>query len=175
MKRIFLIITVLCYASLMQAQKTDPIDEFFNRYSERDGYTIVTISSKLLGLFAGKNETSEDDDLINRLTSIKILSVEDSSLNSKINFYNELKAKIDLSAYEELMDVKEGQNTTKFLIKQKGDIISDLILISGGPDGNTLISIKGDLDLKSLSELSVGTGIDELKDLEKIDDQKQKK
>ncbi len=73
---------------------------------------------------------------------------------------------MDLSAYEELMSVKEGRNTTKFLIKQKGDIISELIMISGGPSDNTLISIRGDLDLKSLSELSKETGIDELKGLE---------
>jgi hypothetical protein len=174
MKRIFLIIAAICITSLMQAQRTDPIDEFFDRYSERDGFTTVTISGKLLGLFAGKNENREGSDIINRLTSIKILSVDDSLMNNRINFYNELRGKIDLSAYEELMDVKEGKNTTKFLIKQKGDNISDLILISGGPNGNTLISIKGNLDLKSLSELSEGTGIDELKDLEKIDDQKRK-
>jgi hypothetical protein len=66
------------------------------------------------------------------------------------------------------MVVKEGPDVTKFLVKQKGDIISELLVITGGPGDNTLISIKGDLDLKSLSELSNETGIDELKDLEKI-------
>ena len=39
-------------------------------------------------------------------------------------------------------------------------------MISGGPSDNTLVSIRGDLDLKSLSELSKDTGIDELKSLE---------
>jgi hypothetical protein len=66
------------------------------------------------------------------------------------------------------MVVKEGPDVTKFLVRQKGDIISELLMITGGPGNNTLISIKGDLDLKSLSELSEDTGIDELKDLEKI-------
>jgi hypothetical protein len=32
-----------------------------------------------------------------------------------------------------------------------------------------LISIKGDLDLKTISELSKSTGIEELKDLDKIE------
>ena len=30
-----------------------------------------------------------------------------------------------------------------FLIKQKGDIISDYLVVTGGPGDNTLISIKG--------------------------------
>lgn len=174
MKRIFLITTALIITTLLQAQKADPVDDFFNRYSERDGFTLVTISGKLLNLFSGKNEKKEGSDVINRLTSIRILSVNDSILNLSLNFYNELSKKLDLSAYEELMNVKEGQNTTKFLIRQKGDVISELLMLSGGPNDNTVISIKGDLDLKSLSELSEDTGIDELRNLERIDSEKPK-
>ena len=70
------------------------------------------------------------------------------------------------------MDVKEGQDVTKFLIRQQGERISELLVISGGPGDNTLISIRGVLDLKSLSELSEGTGIKELKELEKVEGEK---
>ncbi len=52
------------------------------------------------------------------------------------------------------MVVREGNDITKFLIQQKGDIISELLIITGDPGDNTLISIRGDLDLKSISELS---------------------
>ena len=172
MKKLILFSTALCMVTLLNAQ-TNAIDEFFDKYSEKDGYTTVTISSKLLSLFAGKRATGEGSDIINRLTSIRILSVEDSILNQSVNFYKELTKKLDISAYEELMVVKEGPDVTKFLIKQKGDIISELLMITGGPGNNTLISIKGDLDMKSLSELSKDTGIDELKDLEKIEKKNQ--
>ena len=168
MKRLILFSTVLCMVTLLNAQ-TSAIDEFFDKYSGKDGFTIVTISGKLLSLFTGKNANAEGSNIINRLTSIKILSVEDSLLNQSVNFYKELSKKLDLSVYEELMVVREGSDATLFFIKQKGDIISELLMITGGPGNNTLISIKGDLDLRSLSELSDQTGIDELKDLEKIE------
>ena len=61
------------------------------------------------------------------------------------------------------------KNTTKFLTIQKGDIIKELLVITGGPSGNSLISIKGDLNLKSLSELSKNAGIQELEKLEDVD------
>ena len=166
MKKIILFITALCIGALLNAQ-TSAIDDIFEKYSERDGFTTVTISGKLLSLFAGKK--SEGSDIINKLTSIRVLSVEDSLLNQSINFQKEISKKFDFSGYDELMVVKEGPDATMFLTRQKGDIISELLVITGGPGGNTLISIKGDLDLKSLSELSKDTGIDELKDLENVD------
>jgi hypothetical protein len=156
----------------VQAQ-TNAIDEMFDRYSEKEGFTTIYISSKLLGLFAPKDDKSGDkNNIVSRLKSIRILSVDDSLLNNSVNFYKELSKKLDFSTYEELMVVRQGNDITKFLIQQKGDVISELLVITGGPGDNTLISIKGDLDLKTISGLSKDTGIDELKDLDKIDRKK---
>ena len=67
------------------------------------------------------------------------------------------------------MVVKEGRDITKFLIREKGDVISELLVISGGPGGNSVISIKGAFNLKNISDLSKEIGIEELKDLEGVD------
>lgn len=169
MKKIFLSFTALCLALIMQAQ-SNPVDEMFNKYSEKQGFTVVSISSKMLGLFANKDAANKDtDDIISRLKSIKILSVEDSLLNKNLNFYTELSKKLDLSVYEELMVVKSGPDMTKFLIKQSGKVITELLVIIGGPGGNSLISIKGDLNLKNISDLSKSLDMQELKSLDKID------
>jgi hypothetical protein len=169
MKKLILFSTAICLVTILQAQ-SNAIDEMFDKYSEREGFTTVYISSKLLGLFAGHNtENNEGTDIIKRLKSIRILTVEDSLLNNSVNFYKELTKKLDLSVYEELMVIKEGSDVTKFLIQQKGDVISELLVITGGPGDNTLISIKGDLDMKMIQDLSKSTGIDELKDLEKLE------
>jgi hypothetical protein len=169
MKKLFLIFTGLFLALSAQAQ-INPIDEMFNKYSEKDGFTVVTISSRMFSMFANLDTENKDaDDILQRLKSIRILSVEDSLLNQNINFYTELSRKLDMSVYEELMVVKEGKDITKFLIREKGNIISELLVITGGPGGNSLISIKGDLSLKNISDLSKNSGIQELKNLEKID------
>ena len=171
MKKIFFTCTALFITLAMQAQ-TGAIDRLFDKYADREGFTTITISGKLLGLFAGSEVRSDTENVINRLSSIKILSVDDPALMSSVNFYKELGGKSGFAGYEELMDVKEGQDVTKFLIRQQGERISELLVISGDPGDNTLISIRGDLDLKSLSELSEGTGIKELKELEKVEGEK---
>ncbi len=169
MKKIFLSFTALCLTLMMQAQ-SGPVEEMFNKYSEKPGFTVVSISSKMFSMFANKDTEKKDaDEIINRLKSIKILSVEDSLLNKNLNFYSELSKKLDLSVYEELMVVKEGPDITKFLIKQTGNTISELLVITGGPGGNSLISIKGDLNLKNISDLSKSLDMQELKSLDKIE------
>ena len=168
MKKFFLSFTALCLTMMLQAQ-TNPVDEMFNKYSEKQGFTVVSISSKMFSLFANKDPENKDaDNVINKLKSIKILSVEDSLMNKNLNFYSELSKKLDLSVYEELMVIKEGPDITKFLIKQNGNLISELLVVKGGPGGNSLISIKGELNLKNISDMSKSLDMQELKSLDKI-------
>lgn len=169
MKKLILFITLIFLTLMMQAQ-SNPVDDMFNKYSEKPGFTVVSISGKMFSMFSDQNEEKKDaDNVIGKLKSIRILSVEDSLLNKNLNFYTELSKKLDLSVYEELMLVKEGPDITRFLIKQKGNVISELLVITGGPGGNSLISIKGDLNLKNISDLSKNVGIDELKSLDKME------
>lgn len=174
MKKLFISLSAICFAAMLNAQ-SGPIDEMFDKYSEKEGFTVVSISSKMFSMLSGQDDKErEAGDIINRLKSIRILSVEDSLLNRNLNFYSELSRKLDLSDYEELMVVREGPDITKFLIRQKGDMISELLVITGGPGGNSLISIKGDLNLKSISELSRNVGIQELENLDELDKKPQK-
>ena len=169
MRHFILTFLALGLTVIINAQKS-PVDELFNKYSEREGFTIVSISGKMFNMFSDHEKSSSDEDkLVSNLKSIRILSVGDSALNESINFYKELDKKLDMSVYEELMVVKEGPDITKFLIIQKSDMIIELLVITGGPGGNSLISIKGEMNLKSLSDLSKNAGIQELEKLENVE------
>ena len=99
MKKLYLSIVLICLVTLIKAQ-SNPVDEMFDKYSEKPGFTVVSISSKMFSMFAGAEEADKDaDDIISKLKSIKILSVEDSLLNKNLNFYTELSKKLDLSVY----------------------------------------------------------------------------
>lgn len=172
MKKLLLSLTALCLVIIVQAQ-INPVDELFNKYSEKEGFTVVYMSGKMFSMFSELDSDNADaDKVISRLNSIRILSVEDSLLNKNLNFYSELGKKLDFSVYEELMVVKEGRDITKFFIKQRGNMISELLVISGGPGSNSLISIRGEFNLKNISDLSKNIGIEELNALEDVDEKK---
>ena len=49
MKKIILSITFICLTVLIKAQG-NAVDDMFNKYAEKPGFTVVSISSKMLGL-----------------------------------------------------------------------------------------------------------------------------
>ncbi len=175
MKRIILLLlTAICLSAFLRAQ-TGAIDEMFKKYSGRDGFTVVTISGKMFSMIANLDRDNESaDNIINNLNSIQILTVEDSLLNQDINFYTELSKKLNLNVYEEMMGVKEGRDMTKFLIRSNEDKITELLIITGGPGGNSLISIRGNLSMKNISDLSKSMDIKQLEEFEKMNKKKPK-
>ena len=169
MKRTLLVFTAIMVCQAINAQ-TNPIDELFDKYSEKEGFTSVYISGKMLNMLAGMEAKSgKTDNIMLRLNSIRILSEDDSLSTGTVNFYQELRKKLDFSVYEELMVVREGPDVTKFLVRQNGDRVSELLMITGGREGNTIISIRGDINFKELSNLSKTIGIEELEQLEGIE------
>jgi len=167
-----LFITLLLSITLLGSGQDNPIDALFDKYSGQEGITTIFISSKMFSMIARADlDDDEMQDLMKRLKSIRIMTVSDSLLDKKLNFYKELGKKLDYSKYEELMVVKEGGTDLNFLIKEKGERIEELLMIGGGSGSNILISIKGDLNLSNISDISKSIGIEELEDIDK----KQKK
>ena len=173
MKKSFFFLVLHCLTVLTMAQ-SNAVDEMFRKYSEKEGFSLITISKTMFSMLANIDSDNEDaDNIIKNLRSIQILTVQDSLLNMNLNFYNELSKTSDLSVYEELMVVKEGRDVTKFLIRENGDRITELLVISGGPGGNSLISIKGNLSMKNISDLSRSMKMEELNGLENIEKNQQ--
>ena len=162
---------ILIMISLSAFAQKDPVDKLFEKYSGKDGFTTVLISSKMFSIFSDM-ETGDDEinKMISNIESIKILATEDESLiDPDINFYKEIMDELSLDEYEELMVVKEKDQDVKFLVKEKEDVIVELLLVIGGKENNALISIRGIIDLKSISRLSKSMNIEGLEKLEEID------
>ncbi|MFO7574446.1 MAG: DUF4252 domain-containing protein [Bacteroidales bacterium] len=169
MKRTVLFMMIVLTVAMTANAQRSPIDDLFEKYSGKDGITTVYISGRMLKLFSDlSQEEQEVNDLVGRLTAIRILSIDDPVINKTVNLYNELGGSNYFRDYEELMVIREGADIVKFMIKESGNRISELIMVSGG-ESNALISIRGDIDLKSISALSKSMGIEQLENLEKID------
>ncbi len=156
MKRIFITL-VLLIPLMVMAQDGSPIDKLFNKYANKEGFTTVNISGKLLS-FASKLDESKSDEasMLEKISGIRILSVEDKELNKGLNFYKELDADgfFKNNKYESLMEVTDKDQVVRFYGRsgEKGKL-SELLLIVGGND-NTLISIRGVINPDDISKLT---------------------
>lgn len=170
--RIFFYAFILIMTSLNAFAQRNPVDKLFEKYGGKDGFTTVLISSKMFSMFsdieAGDDEFNK---MVSNIESIKILTTEDESLlDPDINFYEEIMNELSIDEYEELMVVKEKDQDIKFLVKEKEEKIVELLLVIGGERNNALISIRGIIDLKSISRLSKSLNVQGLDELERIDE-----
>jgi hypothetical protein len=84
-----------------------------------------------------------------------------------VNFASELLPGLRRNGYEELMTVKEPDGQVFFMIREAGGRIAELVMVTGG-GGSSVVSIQGDLDLRTIASLSESMGIGDLEKLENV-------
>lgn len=168
MKKLVLFI-ILSALSLSAFCQKSPVDELFERYDGKDGFTSVYISSKMFSLLARLDtEDADFQNLVTRIKSIRILSIDSAKNVSGLNFSRELLPKLNRTGFEELMTVREENGEVQFMIREVGGKIAELVMVTGGR-GSSVVSIRGDLDLKTIASLSDSMGIEELEGLDKVE------
>ena len=184
MKKLVLIlaIAILPVASFAQS--------IFDNYEDMDGVTSVVVNQNMFKLLSKIDVETNDKEaqdyinLIENLTSLKVLSTGDEGISAKMKA--EVTSYLKKSNLQELMRVKDGEQTVKFYIKEgkDEDHVSELLMFITGlkevtKDSNVtingqkrefetvLLTLTGDIDLKQISKLTNKMDIPGGKQLEK--------
>jgi hypothetical protein len=161
MKKLVLILAVILPLAVF-AQKS-PVDKLFEKYANKQGFTTVNISGKLLG-FASQMDTGDEEvsEMLSQLSGVRILSVDNSELAGSPDFFKELNNDgfFDNNEFEVLMEVTEADEVVRFLARDAGNgKFSDLILVVGG-DESALISISGIIDPQNIGKITRAVNVD---------------
>jgi hypothetical protein len=164
MKRILLSVIIAICATALYGQK-DALDDFFNSYSDKEGYTFITINGNLFGLLKNLDDDADLSDLDRKITSIRIVSKEGGSAFNGPDFYADLKGIIRRGGYEELMKVKNPDENLLFLVRTDRDVIKELLLVASG-DSETVIQVKGNFTQDDVERFTQEEGLARLEMLE---------
>lgn len=124
----------------------------FEKYAEKDGVTSVYISKKMFQLMPSMETAGLN--LINmkgKIESLQVLSCENESLQEQMrkDFSGIIR-----KDHEELMRVRDGDSKITFYIKQKGDLINELIMLSDEAKEFTVIQLLGRFTLQDIQEIT---------------------
>lgn len=170
--------TLICGALLLlmtlglSAQKS-PVDRVFDKYSGKEGFTTVYISSFMFNLMSSIDSDDPEYDEFKKatkgITSLRILT--DDGANT--NFAAELIEMLPRKEYQEIMVVKDDSEEVLFLAREEGGIITEFLLIVSSDDGDdALIAFTGEIDLASISSIAQGMDMPGLENLEEMDENK---
>jgi len=154
MKRVVLFILVVAFPAFMMAQNS-AVDKLFAKYKGKQGITTVNISPELFQMVnaMGIEELDEQDFPLDKIASIKILTIEDEEGYEDVNFYDEIKKDLDVDDFAEVMTVDDGGEVVRMWMKVDQNTVSEFLLIVGGDD-NVLIYITGNFNMNDLEELA---------------------
>jgi len=124
-------------------------DKVFNLYAEKEGVSTFNLSGSIFTELLQEGKENKDC----KIASIKILTVDDSTLNANLNFYKQIVPHLNKKEYEQLIITKNAGQDFVILIKKEKEKIAEAIIVSGGHK-NSLIYIKGSLSLSNLQKVS---------------------
>jgi len=150
MKKLSLLIVLIITAAMAYGQKS--IDDLFDRYAGKDGFTTVTVNGGLLKLARLLGDKDDENSFPLHITEIRVLAQEDKTMNVG-NFYNNVIDDIDLKNYDEFMRVKNSNENLRMLVRSEGDRFKEFLLIAGGED-NAVIQIKGNMTYEEAKKFS---------------------
>jgi hypothetical protein len=150
MKKLLGIIVLTITATFLYGQKS--IDDLFEKYAGKDGFTTVTIDGSLLKLGHWFIDNDDNESLPVNITEIRILAQEKDHIKVE-NFYNYVINDIDLKNYDEFMRIKNSDQDMRMLVRSSGDKFKEFLLIAGGED-NAVIQIKGNMTFAEAKRFS---------------------
>ena len=137
-------------ATMAYGQKS--IDDLFERYAGKDGFTTVTVNGGLLKLARLLGDKDDENSFPLHITQIRVLAQEDKTMNVG-NFYSKVIDDIDLRNYDEFMRIKNSNENLRMLVRSEGDRFKEFLLIAGGED-NAVIQVKGNMTYEEAKKFS---------------------
>ncbi|MCP4550668.1 MAG: DUF4252 domain-containing protein [Bacteroidetes bacterium] len=166
-------LALIVFPLILNAQNSS-IDNLFDKYSGEDGFTSINISKSMFAFFA-KLEGIQDDDfnemqeVIDNLNGLKIISCDSHDSQLLEEFRKGVNRTLRDEDFEELMVMKEHTQEVKFMIRNKGDDIIELLLVASEDEEVVVISFFGLIDLQAISKLSQSVKIDGMDHLQGLD------
>jgi hypothetical protein len=171
MKRIFIGGMLIMFTLLTMGQ-TSAVDKVFDKYSGKEGYTTVYISSFMFNMLNSLETDDPEFDEFKKATSgIKSIKILTQEGGNSVAFGAELLEMLPRSEYQEMMVVKDQDEDVLFLAREEGGKITEFLLIVSSGDGeDVLIAIQGDIDLESIASIAAGLDMPGFENLEDLED-----
>jgi len=149
----------------------------FDKYEDLEGVTSVVINQKMfkmiatMGIDLEDEETQEYVDMAKNITGFKVFTTGDEKISADMN--STVKSYLKKSSLEELMRIKDGDQTVFFYVKEGKDEnhVKELLMFVNGLKEMTkgenitingkkreietvVLSLTGDIDLRQISKLT---------------------
>ena len=141
------------------------IQHFYDKYKSMEQVQDIKLQGWVLELASEFSDEALGEQLLRKITQLRVLVMEAGNLVSPTE-YRSLLRDVKRASFEELIKVKEEGQHVDLLIRERGDTITDVLVVISGTDGFVLLSLEGALKFSDLNDLNIDVrGADQFKKL----------
>jgi len=140
----------------------DPIIKIFNKYEDREGVESITISPALLRLMKNGNNDKKTQELISKITGLRILTLNDGADGKGRANREALTAELQAVVkkdFEEIMKVRSSGERIELYVRHKPnckDCRSALLFITSETKSLTVMHLAGTIDKNMIDAVMNG-------------------
>ena len=146
MKTLKISLVVLLMIPLTLLAQKGPFDDLFDKYSEAEDVTSISISLDGFKIkIGGDKDANEFFELMDQVDKVKVLSFENHYKSFKnSDFLKEVNAIIKKHDYQQLVDIKsKDENVSVYIIQDEDGMVKEGLIISQEDDEAAIISVRG--------------------------------
>lgn len=147
---------LLILAAAMQMASAKSLGRLIEdyRYQKNAEYVHVTpLLMKMAWTAMGHDARSgEEGRLVRKIKSIRTLDLEECCADVKHRFSADVQ-KLEMSGYEPLVTTRDDGETVKIMMKAKGDVIRELVIICSDSDDCALVWLNCKVKMNEIQSL----------------------
>ncbi len=131
------------------------VDEIIDEFHAEEGVEYMNfpkVTTAMLKPFIKGKVDDDVADLVKGVHSVRILTLDDCKDRVRKRFAKAV-AKLDDGAYETVVSTNDEDETVRILVKEEGEYISEVVVLTVDEDDGSLVHVKGKLQKKDLQRL----------------------
>lgn len=156
MKKMYLLLAVLAMTLQLAHAQNEGLNGFIEKYRQDKAFTFAFLSKDMFEVMSQTNVEDSDwkklHNVVRNIGSLRILAAD--SIRTGQALYREALGLVPTNEVDELLTVRDGAENVRIWVKEEDAVVSNLILLVGGPEEFVLVCFTGNLELGNLNELA---------------------
>lgn len=127
------------------------VDDLFKEYKDKKNVECIEIPKAMMALAKGFVKGGEDGDIVKKINSMKILTIENDTDLCKE--FASKASKLAKNGYETIVNSNEDNEKALILVKTKGETITEMVILSLEPSECNLVQVKGKLKSSDINKI----------------------
>ncbi len=147
------LITFLVALPILAFGQSNSIEDFYTKYKNNEDITALTLSGGMIK-FAASFEEDGNTKILDKIALVRLLMMSDNNLVSKKEYHGFMKD-IKKDAFDELIKIKEDGIDIDIFIREKGDTITDVLIMVKEENEFIMVSLEGNFQYSDLKDLDL--------------------